>query len=69
MNVRQIHHAAQNLVDLDMALVDAVLARIELDLRIGASFTRMQSFALRAKFPSLESTISYGKFHVELFVF
>ena len=40
---------------------DAVDARMELDLRIGAAFTRFQTLRLQARFPDLENkTISYG---------
>ncbi|CAE6452593.1 unnamed protein product, partial [Rhizoctonia solani] len=57
----QIHHAAQNPVDLDRAQADAVDARILLDLRYGAAFTRMQTLTLQPRFPQLEEgLISYG---------
>jgi len=59
---RQIHHAAQNPIELDMAQSDAVEARTLLDLRLGAAFTRMQSLALQASIGELDGTlISYGK--------
>jgi DNA topoisomerase-3 len=50
-------------VDLDRAQSDAVEARILLDLRLGAAFTRMQSMTLKARFPQLEEggVVSYGK--------
>ncbi|TCD68059.1 DNA topoisomerase [Steccherinum ochraceum] len=57
---QQIHHAAQHPVELDRAQCDAVLARIHLDLRIGASFTRLQTKRLQVKFPQLSKMISYG---------
>ncbi|KAM7273036.1 hypothetical protein ACFE04_027700 [Oxalis oulophora] len=47
---REIHHAAQNLVDPNQWFSDAVDARQEIDLRIGASFTRFQTMLLRDKF-------------------
>ncbi|CUA68183.1 DNA topoisomerase III [Rhizoctonia solani] len=57
----QIHRAAQNPVDLDRAQADAVEARILLDLRYGAAFTRMQTLTLQPRFPQLEEgLISYG---------
>jgi hypothetical protein len=40
-------HAAKNPIDLDDRQVDAVAARIELDLRIGYAFTRMTTAAIR----------------------
>jgi DNA topoisomerase-3 len=59
---RQIHHAAQNPVELDKAQADAVDARTVLDLRLGAAFTRMQSLILQPRFEELgKQTISYGK--------
>ncbi|KAJ1309638.1 hypothetical protein OPQ81_006405 [Rhizoctonia solani] len=58
----QIHYAAQNPVELDRAQADAVEARILLDLRYGAAFTRMQTLTLRPRFPQLEEgLISYGR--------
>ncbi|KIV88395.1 hypothetical protein PV10_08081 [Exophiala mesophila] len=53
--------AAQNPIDLDERQVNAVIARIELDLRIGASFTRMQTLQLQSLSENLrDQTISYG---------
>lgn len=44
-----------------MRQVDAVAARIELDLRIGAAFTRLQTLAFRDRFEELQNkVISYG---------
>ncbi|KAF8481542.1 prokaryotic type I DNA topoisomerase [Gautieria morchelliformis] len=58
---QQIHHAAQNPVELDKAQADAVDARTILDLRLGAAFTRMQSLILQPRFGELgQQTISYG---------
>ncbi|KAI0339862.1 prokaryotic type I DNA topoisomerase [Trametopsis cervina] len=57
---QQIHNAAQHPVNLDMAQANAVEARIILDLRIGAAFTRMQTLALQARFQQLKEVISYG---------
>ena len=60
MVCRQIHNAAQHPVNLDMAQSNAVEARILLDLRIGAAFTRMQTLTLQARFQQLKEVISYG---------
>lgn len=45
-----------------MRVSDAVDARIELDLRIGAIFTRFQTIKLRNRFNELEGqrVLSYG---------
>jgi len=59
--VRQIHRAAQYPVELDQAQADAVEARILLDLKIGAAFTRMQTLSLQTKFHALgDKLVSYG---------
>ena len=59
---RHVIHAATHPVNLDERQVNAVSARIELDLRIGAAFTRMQTLSLRPVAPELsESMISYGE--------
>ncbi|KAI9571123.1 DNA topoisomerase [Boletus coccyginus] len=60
---QQIHRAAQQPVDLDLAQADAVEARILLDLRIGAAFTRMQTLALQNRLPQFREkreVVSYG---------
>lgn len=59
---RQIHNAAQNPVELDRAQADAVEARQVLDLRLGASFSRLQTLNLQGRFPQLKEVISYGMF-------
>ncbi|KAI1297408.1 DNA topoisomerase [Mortierella claussenii] len=57
----EVHRAMQSPVMLDMRQADAVDARIELDLRIGASFTRFQTLSFQGRFPELsEGVISYG---------
>ncbi|KAF9650577.1 prokaryotic type I DNA topoisomerase [Thelephora ganbajun] len=57
----QIHNAAQHPVELDMSQVHSVEARIALDLRIGAAFTRLQTLALQNRFGVLkENVVSYG---------
>ncbi|BFZ55863.1 DNA topoisomerase [Savitreella phatthalungensis] len=62
-NVERIHvmGAARNLRPLDMRQVDAVRVRLELDLRTGAAFTRLQTRQLRGLHALLDNkTISYG---------
>lgn len=50
-----------NPIELDERQVNAVAARIELDLRIGASFTRFQTLSLQIMGGDLEDRIiSYG---------
>ncbi|KAG0022004.1 DNA topoisomerase [Entomortierella chlamydospora] len=57
----EVHRAMQNPVQLDMRQADAVDARIELDLRVGASFTRFQTLSFKSRFPELlDGVISYG---------
>ncbi|CAG9533875.1 unnamed protein product [Cercopithifilaria johnstoni] len=58
-----INRALNNLVRLDQRLVDAVECRSELDLRIGAAFTRLQTLHLRNNFANIfrdKSVVSYG---------
>lgn len=56
-------NAAQHPVDLDDRQANAVSARIELDLRIGASFTRLQTLQLQSLGEVLaDRIISYGLF-------
>jgi len=60
---RQIHHAAQHPVELDRRQADAVEARILLDLKVGAAFTRLQTLILQGRVPQIEaekSVVSYG---------
>ncbi|GMN42283.1 hypothetical protein TIFTF001_011498 [Ficus carica] len=63
---REIHEAAQNLVQPNKFFADAVDARQEIDLRIGASFTRFQTMLLRDAFAIDSATddrnlvLSYG---------
>ncbi|EJU05529.1 prokaryotic type I DNA topoisomerase [Dacryopinax primogenitus] len=58
---QQIHHAARHPVELDRRQSDAVEARIQLDLRLGAAFTRMQTKMLQNQVPDLQrKMISYG---------
>lgn len=62
---RDIVHAVQHLGRPNEHLSLACDARSEIDLRIGAAFTRFQTMRLQRKFPSLKkdtgsSVISYG---------
>jgi DNA topoisomerase-3 len=58
---RHILHAARNPIDLDDRQVDAVSARIELDLRIGYAFTRFQTKLIQPLGGALaDAMISYG---------
>ncbi|KAL2263221.1 hypothetical protein VTK26DRAFT_7715 [Humicola hyalothermophila] len=62
-NIERAHilSAARRLVELDEKQVDAVSARIELDLRIGYAFTRFLTLNLRLLGgPMSQLTISYG---------
>ncbi|CAG8767370.1 13867_t:CDS:2, partial [Racocetra fulgida] len=57
---QQIRHAWHSPVDLDYRQSNAVDARAELDLRIGAAFTRFQTLGLRTLFSELNNkVISY----------
>ena len=55
-----IHHALTTLSPPNRHLSDAVEARIEIDLRIGAAFTRFQSLLLRSACPQVDGVVSYG---------
>ena len=69
MEYRQIHHAAQHPVELDRAQAAAVEARITLDLKVGAAFTRMQTQILQNRLGQLadgKHVVSYGKFFQSL---
>ncbi|KAK0711096.1 DNA topoisomerase [Lasiosphaeris hirsuta] len=62
-NIERVHilNAARNLVNLDERQIEAVNARIELDLRIGYAFTRFLTLNLRNVGPELNDLmISYG---------
>ncbi|BGP25078.1 DNA topoisomerase [Rhodotorula toruloides] len=57
----QINQAARNPVDLDLLQAAAVGARMELDLRVGSIFTRVQTLELQRHVGALaDSLISYG---------
>ncbi|KAG5297252.1 DNA topoisomerase III [Histoplasma ohiense] len=62
-NTERAHilQAATNPIELDDRQANAVAARIELDLRIGAAFTRLQTIQLKSLGGVLEDrVISYG---------
>ncbi|GJN90914.1 hypothetical protein Rhopal_003928-T1 [Rhodotorula paludigena] len=57
----QINQAARNPVDLDQRQAWAVQARMELDLRVGAVFTRVQTLELQNRVNAVaEKVVSYG---------
>ena len=58
--VRQIHQACRQANDLDMRQAYAVEARIALDLRIGAAFTRLTTINIQTRVSELQQVISYG---------
>lgn len=59
---RHILRAARDLGTLDQKQVDAVEARMEIDLRTGAVFTRLLTLNLRPMFTEFpeNNVISYG---------
>jgi DNA topoisomerase-3 len=59
--VSHVLRAAREPIALDEFQANAVAARIELDLRIGAAFTRLQTLQLQQVAEILkEKVISYG---------
>ncbi|KAF2802960.1 DNA topoisomerase III [Mytilinidion resinicola] len=61
-NIERAHviNAATNPISLDEKQANAVAARIELDLRLGAAFTRLQTLALQSLISQENKVISYG---------
>lgn len=57
---RDIFGALQTLREPDKAQSDAVEARSEIDLRLGASFTRWQTLRFRERFEGMTRMLSYG---------
>ncbi|ODQ64850.1 prokaryotic type I DNA topoisomerase [Nadsonia fulvescens var. elongata DSM 6958] len=57
-----IINAARNPINLNIPMAMSVEARMEIDLRVGAAFTRFQTKLLKSRFPVLGNTdvISYG---------
>ena len=59
---RHVIRAAQNPINLDERQVNAVAARIELDLRIGLAFTRLTTLTLQVLGGDVrERVVSYGQ--------
>lgn len=56
----EIEHAIKHLGSLDENAVQSVLARSEIDLRIGASFTRLQTTKLKLSTMSSKDILSFG---------
>jgi DNA topoisomerase III len=57
----EVAKAVRTLRPLHMGMVNAVAARTEIDLRIGAAFTRFQTKLLQSKYSELsEGVVSYG---------
>jgi DNA topoisomerase III len=57
---RDLLHAVHNLQAPDKRLSDAVEARQEMDLRIGAAFTRFQTVKFRHLFEEIDGVLSFG---------
>ncbi|KAJ9085943.1 DNA topoisomerase 3-alpha [Entomophthora muscae] len=55
-----LKQACQTPVAMDQRQVDAVDARSEVDLRVGAALTRFQTLTLQNSFRDLKDVISYG---------
>uniref|UniRef100_A0A8C2STD0 DNA topoisomerase n=1 Tax=Coturnix japonica TaxID=93934 RepID=A0A8C2STD0_COTJA len=62
ITLHAVRRACENLTQPDQKTSDAVEVRQELDLRIGAAFTRFQTLRLRKIFPEVlaDQLISYG---------
>lgn len=61
MTSASLTRAMNNLIHPDERISQAVDVRSELDLRIGAAFTRLQTLRLQSAFPgNIEDLVSYG---------
>lgn len=61
MTAASITRAMNNLIQPDIRISQAVDVRSELDLRIGAAFTRFQTLRLQNVFPeNIDNLVSYG---------
>ncbi|KAK7196152.1 DNA topoisomerase III [Novymonas esmeraldas] len=60
LTARDLLHAVHNLKVPDKRLSDAVEARQEMDLRIGAAFTRFQTVRFRHLFSDVPKVLSFG---------
>ena len=56
--VADVERALANLVQPDERQAHAVQARSEIDLRLGAAFTRMQTLALQDRFDGINGLLS-----------
>lgn len=57
---RDLQYAVDHLREPDKRLSEAVEARQEMDLRIGAAFTRFQTLRIRDAIPDVSGVISFG---------
>lgn len=57
---REIEYALDNLTDINYNESESVNARIELDLRIGSAFTRLQTLAYKNAMQGSKSVLSFG---------
>lgn len=56
----EVQKAIRSLRPIHMGMVDAVVARSELDLRLGAAFTRFQTLLMQSKYSDVGGVVSYG---------
>jgi DNA topoisomerase III len=56
----EIQRALESLGRINENFVDAVNARSELDLRVGAAFSRFQTLRIQKKFSGIKEVVSYG---------
>lgn len=56
----EINRAMRNPLQIDHNQANAVDARQEVDLRIGASFTRFQTLNFQNRYAGLDGVLSYG---------